>query len=235
MGAEVSTALKRSRHPYDWCVDESWVAWQLFEALGGFRAELDAGEIIWDPSAGSGRTMVTFAEAGHLVLLSDIVNRVDPAEFDGAPPAFQSADFMETTKAPGPCSIVHNPPYSYCEGSGEYAGMLIAEAFVRHALKLATRRVCAVLPLKWMASQGRFRLFAQDHPPQAVLVLTQRPSMPPGDMLPALIRAGRAFKGGVVDYAWFVWNVQQPTPPNHTRTIWLPPLDQPVRPIEELI
>ena len=71
MGAEVSTARRRNSHPYDWCVDESWVSWQLFKALGEFRAERDACELIWDPSAGSGRTMVTFADAGHLVLMSE--------------------------------------------------------------------------------------------------------------------------------------------------------------------
>jgi hypothetical protein len=217
---EISTARKRNSHPLDWCVDESWVAWQLFKALGDFAQEREAGEAIWDPSAGSGRTIVTFVEAGFPVFASDVVRRLDPSLFDGLQlPHFFGADFLEASAAPAPCSIVHNPPYSYIEG--------IAEAFIRRALQLASRRVCAVLPLKWLGSQGRFDLFAQDHPPQAVLVLTQRPSMPPGDMIPALEAEGKAFKGAVVDYAWFVWNVQQPTLPHQTRLIWLPPLDRP--------
>lgn len=219
MGSEISTARKNRSHPYDWCVDESWVAWQLFQALGGFAEELAADELIWDPSAGSGRTMVTFAEAGHLVMLSDIVNRVDPALFENGAPPFRSADFLEVERAPGPCSIVGNPPYSYIDG--------IAEAFVRKALKLATRRVCMLLPIKWQGSQIRFNLFDQDCPPEFILVLTQRPSMPPGDMIPALEAVGRAFKGGVVDYGWYVWNVQKPTPRHQTRIVWLPPLDRP--------
>lgn len=217
---EVSTGRKRNSHPLDWCVDESWVAWQLYVALGGFAQEKAAGEAIWDPSAGSGRTLVTFAEAGFPVFASDVVHRIDSKLFaDAECPPFFAADFLEASAPPAPCSIVHNPPYSYIEG--------IAEAFVRRALQLATRRVCAVLPLKWQGSQGRYALFAQDHPPQAVLVLTQRPSMPPGDMIEALEAEGKAFKGAVVDYAWFVWNVQEPTLPGETRVVWLPPLDRP--------
>lgn len=220
MAGEISTGRKKNSHPLDWCVDESWVAWQLFVALGGFAREKAAGEAIWDPSAGSGRTLVTFAENGFRLFASDVVNRIDASLFDpeSAPaPDFFSADFTETTAAPAPCSIVGNPPYSYIEA--------IAEAFVRHALKLTSRRVCMVLPTKWLGTQGRFALFAEDHPPQAVLVLTQRPSMPPGDMIKAL--GTKAFRGGVVDYAWFVWDVTRPTPRHETRTIWLPPLDRP--------
>ena len=60
--------------------------------------------------------------------------------------------------------------------------------------------------------------------------------MPPGDLIPALAALGKAFKGGVVDYAWYVWNVQEPTPRHQTRTIWLPRLSRPdlLDPIEGL-
>jgi len=229
MRGEISTGRKRSSHPYDWCVDESWVAWQLFKALGDFAQERDAGEAIWDPCIGSGRTMVTFVENGFQVFGSDIVNRIEPEHFaPAAPPIFVSRDFLEVDPAEDrrPCSLVFNPPYSYIEG--------IAEAFCRKAISLSSRRVCAVLPTKWLASQGRFKLFMEDHPPQAVLVLTQRPSMPPGDMIPFM--GNKAFRGGVVDYTWFVWNVLVQTKPGDTRIIWLPPLDQPEKllPIEGL-
>jgi hypothetical protein len=220
--SEISTARKRDSHPYDWCIDESWVAWQLFVALGRFAREKAAGEAIWDPSAGSGRTMATFVENGFTVFTSDIVNRIDPAQFDddaaaGVLQRFLPADFLELAAAPARCSIVGNPPYSYVKG--------IAEAFVRQALRLSSRRVCMVLPLKWLASKGRFGLFMRDHPPQAVLVLTQRPSMPPGDMIGRM--GNRAFRGGVIDYAWFVWDVTRPTAPGDSRIVWLPPLDRP--------
>lgn len=217
MRREVSTARKRNSHPYDWYVDEHWVAWQLFQALGRFEREKAAGEAIWDPCAGSGRTLVTFGENGFRRFASDIVNRIDRAAIDAneiGEPEFFSADFLELTQAPAPCSIVCNPPYSYIKG--------IAEAFARQALKLSARRVCMVLPVKWVASKGRFALFMRDHPPLAVLVLTERPSMPPGDMIAGM--GNRAFRGGVVDYAWFVWDKTRPTAPGETRIVWLPKL-----------
>lgn len=230
MRGEVSTGRKRNSHPLDWCVDESWVAWQLYVALGGFERERQAGEAIWDPSIGSGRTMVSFAENGFKVFGSDIVNRLEPEHFPaGSVPEFFSADFRDMACSPAPCSIVGNFPYSYIEGIGE--------TFVRKALSLTSRRVCAVFPVKWLGSQGRFKLFREEHPPQAVLVLCQRPSMPPGDMIEALAAEGKDFKGGVVDYAWWVWDVTRPTAPNDTRIIWLPPLDRPemVTAIEALV
>lgn len=46
--------------------------------------------------------------------------------------------------------------------------------------------------------------------------------MPPGDRIAALGK--RAFRGGMVDYCWIVWDVKRPTAPGQTRTIWLPPL-----------
>ena len=70
---EISTGRKRNGHPQDWCVDESWVAWQLFKALGDFRQEREAGEAIWDPCAGSGRTLSTFVENGFTAFAGDIV------------------------------------------------------------------------------------------------------------------------------------------------------------------
>ena len=62
------------------------------------------------------------------------------------------------------------------------------------------------------------------------------PQHPPGDRIPALEAAGRAFKGATVDYGWYIWNVREPTLPQHTRTIWLPTLAEPEKllPIEAI-
>ncbi|MDE2595990.1 MAG: hypothetical protein KGL44_03835 [Sphingomonadales bacterium] len=194
MRGEISSAKFDKRHPYDWYVEEQWVTGQLIRALDGFRAEAEAGEAIWDPSCGRGNIPAVFNEHGFKTYLSDVVDRVEWGEFSDSPriptPEFFSADFREMEAAPAPCSLVFNPPYSYIKG--------IAEAFVRHALKLTSRRVCAVLHL------------------------TQRPSMPPGDRI--ALMGGRAFRGGMIDYCWIVWNVRKPTLPGQTRTIWLPPL-----------
>lgn len=214
MRGELSSAKFDKRHPLDWYVERQWTVDQLIKHVH-FREELVGGEGIWDPASGSGTICSAFEGAGFdgRVYLSDVVDNVDRSQFLFAP-VFRSADFLELDRAPAPCSIVCNPPYSYRKG--------IAEAFVRHALKLATRRVCMLLPIKWLSSQARFQLFMQDHPPAEVLVLTQRPSMPPGDRIGLM--GNRAFRGGMIDYCWIVWNVQEPTAPGQTRTVWLPPL-----------
>lgn len=218
MRGEISSGRHSKRHPYDWYVEEYWVTAQLYRALGGFAQEKREGLAVWDPAAGLGTIGGAFLEDGHRVFYSDIVERIDWArvgEFDAeVPPSFRVANFLDLVKPPAPCSVVCNPPYSYIEG--------IAEAFVRHALRLTHRRVCMLVPVKWLASQVRYGLFAEDHPPQAILYLTQRPSMPPGDRIEAM--GNRAFRGGMIDYCWIVWDVKRPTPPGFTRSVWLPPL-----------
>jgi hypothetical protein len=230
MRGEVSSGRFDKRHPYDWYVDEIWCARQLIAALGDLRAEARAGLSIWDPAAGLGNTIQAAWEIGHDCHLSDIVENVDWPGFEIdslCPPTFASADFLEIEAAPVPCSIICNPPYSY----RKVQGVLISELVARHALKLSSRRVCLLLPTKWLSSQARYRLFTE-HPPLAVLHLTQRPSMPPGDRIAAM--GARAFRGGMVDYCWIVWDVTRATRPGETRTVWLPPLAAKIEPIEGL-
>lgn len=230
---ELSSGRHAKRHPLDWYVEEHWVTFRLADALGRFEREKTEGLALWDPCCGFGNTMTNPPFQGVEVYLSDLVDNVDPQNFENVypddfpnyrKPMFFSADFLDQTAAPAPCTIVCNPPYSYRKG--------IAEAFARHALKLATGRVCVLVPNKWLSSQGRYRLFMVDHPPAAVLHLTERPSMPPGDMIAAMGK--RAFNGGMIDYCWVVWDIQNPTAPGMTRTIWLPHMSQPVAPIEGL-
>lgn len=222
MRGELSSGRHEKRHPLDWYVDEIWCARQLRNALAAYSDGWDETLHIWDPSCGLGNTVQAFWEEGFTCHLSDVVHNVDWSAFEDSSglilPAFFSADFLDVERAPAPCSIVFNPPYSY----KKVQGVGIAELFVRQALRLATARVCALLPNKWLASQARYRLFMRDAPPAMVLHLTQRPSMPPGDRIAAM--GNRAFRGGMIDYCWIVWDVQRPTAPGETRTIWLPPL-----------
>ena len=232
MRGEISSGKFAKRHPLDWYVEEHWVTEQLIRAVG-FRHELVSGDAIYDPCAGYGHIGSAFEGFGFggRIWLSDVVRNVERADFDQEPHFF-SADFLEVAMAPARCSIVCNPPYSYTKRGG----LLISELFVRHAIRLVAacggRRVCALVPSKWLASQVRFNLFMRDHPPAAVLYLCQRPSMPPGDRIAAM--GNRAYRGGMVDYCWIVWDVQQPTSPGDTRTIWLPKLGEPIAPIEAM-
>lgn len=224
--AEISSSRPSKRHPLDWYVDEIWCARQLAWALDDFRREREQDLWIWDPSCGLGNTLQAAWERGLGTIGSDLVENMDWASFEAGPelvpPVFMSRDFLEMESAPTSCSIVCNPPYSYLK----VQGVPIAELFARHALKLVRKcgggRVCLLLPTKWLASQQRFRLFMEDAPPAAILQLTQRPSMPPGDMIARM--GGRAFRGGMIDYCWIVWDVQRPTAPGQTRIVWLPPL-----------
>lgn len=214
MRGEISSGRHSKRHPLDWYVDEHWCADQLAIVLSDLALERKEALAVWDPCCGMGNTLQA-AHYRHLpVIGSDLVDNFAWDNFEDQPaPRFFSGDFLEQTAAPAPCSIICNPPYSYVKG--------IAEAFARHALTLTSRRVAILMPSKWLASQARYQLFT-DHPPQAVLHLCQRPSMPPGDMIAAM--GNRAFRGGMIDYCWIVWDVKRPTAPGQTRTIWLPPL-----------
>ena len=222
MRGEISTGKFAKRHPLDWYAEQGWEWDQIVRAIG-VHEELREGVAIYDPCAGFGHSGSRLAEWGFAerIFLSDLVENVAYDDFE-VRPTFFSADFLEVTEPPAKqCSIWFNPPYSYIPG--------IAEAFVRHALKLATHRVVAILPNKWLAPgkdvkrwSNRSRLFRIDHPPQTVLHFSERPSMPPGDRIHLM--GNRAFRGGMVDYCAIVWDVRRPTAPGDTRTIWLPPL-----------
>jgi hypothetical protein len=76
-------------------------------------------------------------------------------------------------------NIVSNPPFG------------VADAFARHALVHSRYKVVLLLPTKWMNSALA-----------RVYLLSPRPSMPPGPVIEAGIKAGN----GTTDYAWFVWH-----------------------------
>ena len=229
MRGEISSGRHSKRHPLDWYVDPFWCGHQLARSLGYFAREKRDGLAVWDRCCGLGQTLDCAQGCGVELIASDLVDNLNRANFRGGDliePTLILRDFLEFDKAPAPCSIVCNPPYSYRKG--------IAEQFARHALKLAVGRVCILMPSKWLASQARYQLFTE-FPPQAVLHLCQRPSMPPGDLITAM--GTRAFAGGMTDYCWIVWDVRHPTRLGATRTIWLPPLhlNSEIQPIEEIV
>lgn len=229
MRGEISSAAHSKRHPLDWYVDEIWCARQLGAALGGFRKERERGLAVWDPCCGMGNTLVAAWEHGLRCWGSDLVDNFDWTSFETDDdsrwePHWFSADFFERCTVPARCSLLFNPPYSYVKG--------IAEAFVRKAIQMAEGRVCALLPNKWLSSQSRHKLFMEDHPPAAVLHLTQRPSMPPGDRIAAMGK--RAFRNGMIDYCWIVWDREALERFGGTRTVWLEELHEPTPEVEGL-
>lgn len=98
--------------------------------------------------------------------------------------------FLEYTKGRKPDRIICNPPFKD------------AARFVDKAKEIALTAVAMVLPLSFLAAQKRQR-WLQSSGLTDVLILSRRPSMPPGDLL----RAGEVeARGGSTDYAWLVWS-----------------------------
>jgi len=225
MRGEISTGRAAKRHPLDWYVEQGWEWEQIVRAIGLREERLEVA--IWDPAAGYGHSASRLQGLGFTgqLFLSDLVDNVAWNDFeDRARVSFRSADFLECDAPMARrVSIWSNPPYSYKKVWYEGRQVSISEAFVRHALKLATDRVVMILPAKWLAmGKRRSRLVRADHPPATVLHFCERPSMPPGDMIGLM--GTRAFRGGMVDYCAIVWDVRRPTEPGETLTIWLPPL-----------
>jgi hypothetical protein len=189
------------REPYDWYCEPAWSVRALFERI-------DFGDdLIWDPACGRGNVLDMAKERGHLTFGSDVVDR-------HAKHTFKRGDFLTMERPPSTkgraLSIVTNPPYSYKPD--------IAEAFIRKAMTLPIRRAAFLVPIAFLCSDTRWRLFERDFKPSHVAVLSQRPSMPPG----STVTDATEFKGGMADYVWIVW-----TAPHRwkTQTIWLQPYD----------
>ena len=73
-----------------------------------------------------------------------------------------------------------------------------AEAFVRRGLSLlGVDRVCIIQQTRFLNSRGRYKLFTE-FPPTDVLILSRRPSMPPGHLLAEMTANGTAFNDASV-------------------------------------
>ncbi len=218
MRGDLSSGKKKNRHPLDWYVEEGW-EWEQVVAQIGLEPEFEAGTI-WDPACGYGHSLSRLQGIGFRgrLFASDLVRNLAWEDFGQSDSLhFQIEDFLEARRPGVPCSIWMNPPYSYKPG--------ILEAFCRQALALATHRVVALAPLKWLAGgKNRGPFFRKEAPPQQILYFTQRPSMPPGDRIHLMGK--RAYRGGAIDYVAVVWDVRAPTAPGETRSIWLPRLGE---------
>lgn len=169
------------RHAFDWYVEPRWAVEDFFDAVPLIGT-------VGDPACGIGTIPEVAGARGHEIVASDIVDR-------GYARMAATEDFLAGgERYAGVANIVMNPPYGYRPA--------IAEHFVRRALALASSAVAVVVPIDWLASETRFRLFTE-HPPAEILVHSSRPSMPPGDRIEAL--GARAFRGGRKNYCWVVW------------------------------
>lgn len=142
--------------------------------------------ISWDPACGMGTTVMAARARGYVVLASDLVDR-------GCPDSHFGLDFLNGSPILASVdNIFCNPPF----GRG-----ITAMAFLERALGLATNKVAMILPLPYLASIRR-NPFYQRAPLQQILVCSERPSMPPGELL---VSGQIEAKGGTEDYMWLVF------------------------------
>jgi hypothetical protein len=179
----------------DWYVEPRWCVEQLADAIDF------TGDKILDPCCGMGTIPEVFLDRGRLVRASDLQDR-------GYIGCIPDLDFLSPSAAidiDDSTSIVMNPPFKQ------------AEAFVRQALRYAHRRVAIIQQLSFLASMGRNALFTE-FPPSDILILSKRPSMPPGHMIAEM--GDKAFRGGATDFCWIVWTAPHD---RETRVRWLSP------------
>jgi hypothetical protein len=146
-------------------------------------------EPIHDPAAGFG-TIVNVAKAsGYEATGSDLVDR----GYD-----YPVQDFL--TDWTRRSALIFNAPYRK------------NEAFIAHGLEVADA-VAAVVRVPFLCGQKRYWKLYSIARPAVVLILSERPSMPPGgtNIKP---------KGGTADYCWVVWRRSHRGP---SLIDWLPP------------
>lgn len=171
MNAQPKNAHLWVREPLDWYVEPEWCSERLFDV------EPFIGEV-FDPACGLGRIVKGAKSKGLWSTGADIVFR--------SPYAARVQDFLARDEVVG--NIASNPPFG------------VADAFAKHALNLAARKVALLLPTKWMNGAARGK-WLETTPLRRVWLLAPRPSMPPGPV----IEAGEKPGNGTVDFAWFVW------------------------------
>lgn len=161
-------AYAQTRWPSDWYIEPSDCVHSLFDAVAFDGA-------IYDPACGGGTIPGVARARGYEADGSDLVYRGYGRG---------GVDFLrdQTRRS----NIVTNPPYR------------LAEEFAQHAIEVTDGRVAMVTRISFLNGQRRAQSLYDEHPPSMVLVLSKRPSMPPGGMnVPA--------RGGTADYIWIVW------------------------------
>jgi hypothetical protein len=181
----------RARADGDFYCEPAWCVEALFQ-------HLILRDGVHDPCCGLGTIVDVAAGLGMGATGADIVDR--------AGGRFPVQDFLsdETVYE----NIVINPPYRP------------AEAIIRHALAHVEPggRVAVLVPIGFLASQRRYPLFARPDS-ELLVVLSRRPSLPPGELL--LERGESVRRSGSTDYAWMAWRRGRKA--GSARIRWAPP------------
>jgi hypothetical protein len=139
---------------------------------------------IWEPACGDGAIVNVLRDAGYEVIATDLVDR-------GC--GESRIDFLMEHRSLAP-DIVTNPPFKY------------VEAFIAKALELTTGKVAMLARLALLEGAARREMF-ESTPLARVWVFSRRL---------AISRSGevwRSKQGGMVAFAWFVWDHAHKGPP----------------------
>lgn len=131
---------------------------------------------IWEPACGEGDMSRVLSEAGHTVISTDL------NDYGYGEPR---VDFLMEWQ-PRAANIVTNPPFKH------------AEDFARKALELTTGKVAMLCRLAWLEGKQRRELF-EGTPLARIWVFSGRLHMERGKL------AGPSGAGGMIAFAWFVW------------------------------
>lgn len=147
------------------------------------RVEQFVGDV-WEPACGDGAISKVLEAHGYNVTSSDLVDRGF-----GQPGVDFLLDFRTTAD-----NIITNPPFK------------LAREFVEHALTRSKRKVAMLFRLAWLEGKERKKLF-QRTPLARVWVHSERvPMLRNGDQM-------MAGGGGMIAFAWFVWDREHKGPP----------------------
>lgn len=202
------------RDPFGWYVETRAAVAQLADAVD-FTSD-GVPDLIWDPACGGGMIPDEMRSRGHVAVGSDIIDRPKWSPFAWPAGTFYRANFLQATRSPRLAgrrlSIICNPPYNE-------PTPMIAEDFVLRAIDAVPfHRAAFLVPIAFLAGQGRYERLYSRHRPSHVGILCERPSMPPGELLARLGEDVRG--GGMEDYVWVVWTEGGPW---RTESIFLRP------------
>lgn len=190
-------AGKAPADPLEFFIEPEWCVELMAEHL------IFSGETV-DPCAGSGTIPRVLREAGAESVWAGDIKQHEHYWMLDFQQDFLDPQWFGMLSVPQFSNIVFHPPFKP------------AVRFIKKALQIASEKVVALVPLKFLAGQKRGDWFnSAEGAPTQIMFLSDRPSMPPGDLL----LAGKIeAKGGKVDYCWIVWDKREryPKPP-----LWL--------------
>lgn len=133
---------------------------------------------IWECACGEGNLSTALKEYGYNVFSTDLIDRGYPDDI---------VDFLKTDiKFAG--DIITNPPFKH------------ATEFITKALDVIPygNKVAMFMKLTYLSGKKRYHEIYSKYPPSKVYVFT-------GKIACSKNNLPEGFKGGAMDYAWFIW------------------------------